>query len=144
MLKVVPQEPGKIKITQIQWDLFEKFKCKFDFSSEKKLSDCSRIFQYSVEEQSSEITASIQVHREMNIPLIYNETTTGRLIMKPSRPIKNLFLICSHSHVFGFQTCQISDEQASESDIKIDLKLRATKIGDLNVKFLARYEVVDA
>jgi len=26
----------------------------------------------------------------------------------------------------------------------LDLMLRATKIGDLNVKFLVRYEVVDA
>lgn len=46
MLTIIPLVPGKIKITQIQWTLFDKFKCNFVFSDIEKLVDCSKIFQY--------------------------------------------------------------------------------------------------
>lgn len=36
----------------------------------------------------------------------------------------------------------VGDEQIQEGEIKVDLKLRATKTGNLNIKFLLRYEVV--
>ena len=64
--------------------------------------DCSKIFQYAVNEKSSEIRADVKLNRDMQKSLIYNETTTGSLVMKPSSPIKNVFLICSHSQIFGF------------------------------------------
>jgi hypothetical protein len=101
-LAIIPLKPGNIKITRIKWDLFEKFKCNFDFAEQTGLMDCSKIFQYSVNEKSSEINADVKLARDMQRPLIYNETTTGTLVMKPTSPIKNVFLICSHSQIFGF------------------------------------------
>lgn len=97
-------------------------------------------------EKSSEIKADISLSRDNSLPLIYHETTTGSLVLQPSAPIKNVFLICSHPALFGVlnQAVRKGDDQIAENDVKIDLKLRATKIGDLNIKFLVRYEVIDA
>lgn len=51
---------------------------------------------------SSEIEVDINLNRDMSLPLIQNETSTGLISLKPSRPIKNLYLICSHTNLFGF------------------------------------------
>ena len=99
---MTPLEAGEIVIRRIEWDLFEKFKCCFDFSLEPKLNDFKNIFRYKVEEMSSEIEVDINLNRDMSLPLIQNETSTGLISLKPSRPIKNLYLICSHTNLFGF------------------------------------------
>jgi hypothetical protein len=101
-LQIVPEEAGEIKITRVEWDLLEKFKCSFDFSLDPDLRESEKIFQYKVAEKSSEIKAEITLERDMQLPLIFNETTTGRIVLEPSAPIKNAYLICSHSHIFGF------------------------------------------
>lgn len=103
-------ESGQIKITKMEWDLFDVFKCTFDFSLDQKLSTFHKIFQYSVQELSSELNLDITLNRDMQQPLIHNETSTGQLKIKPSRPIKNVHLVCSHSCLLGFQSLAIDQE----------------------------------
>jgi hypothetical protein len=102
-LKIIPLEAGEIRITRIEWDLFEKFKCSYNFADEPKLRDTDKIFVYKVAEQSAELEIDLTLSRDMSFPLVHNETVTGKLQIKPSAPIANVFLICSHSHLFGFQ-----------------------------------------
>ncbi len=45
----------------------------------------------------------------MAMPLVYNESATGQLVLKPSRPIKNVYLICSHQHFVGFQSRKVEN-----------------------------------
>ena len=137
-LKIVPLEAGEIRITCIEWDLFEKFKCSYKFADEPKLRNTDKIFVYKVAEESAELEIDLTLNRDMSYPLILDETVTGKLSFKPSASIQNVFLICSHSHLFGFQQKALSNEG------EIELELRATKVGDLNVKFLIRYEVPTA
>lgn len=109
----------------------------------EKLRDLDKIFTYKVSERSSELQTDITLDRDMQVPLIFNETSCGKIVFKPSRPITSCYLICSHSHIFGFQQKAIPvPEQGNE--MSLDLQLRATKIGDINVKFMVRYEVADA
>lgn len=35
-LRIIPEEAGEIKIIKIEWDLFERFKCQFEFKNEPK------------------------------------------------------------------------------------------------------------
>jgi len=55
-----------------------------------------------VAEKSSEISVDITLDRDMALPLIYNECATGKIIIKPTSPIRNAAIICSHSNMFGF------------------------------------------
>lgn len=139
-MKIVPEEEGEMKLTKIEWDLFEKFRCEVIFNQMESLRDFEKIFKFKVLQQSADLDVSLSLNRDMSLPLIFNESASGRLIIKPSLPIKNVFVICSYSHIFGFQTKVLDNLQ----DFSLDLKLRATKIGDLNIKFLVRYEVTDA
>ena len=139
-LKIVPEEEGEMKLTKIEWDLFEKFRCEVIFNQMESLRDFEKIFKFKVLQQSADLDVSLSLNRDMSLPLIFNESASGRLIIKPSVPIKNVFVICSYSHIFGFQTKALDNLQ----DLSLDLNLRATKIGDLNIKFLVRYEVADA
>jgi hypothetical protein len=43
-LKIVPEEAGEMKVTKIEWDLFEKFKCEVVFSEMESLRDFEKIF----------------------------------------------------------------------------------------------------
>lgn len=61
--------------------------------------------------------------------------------MVPSAPITNAYLICSHSHIFGLQSIRL--QQSDDGKIAVDLQVRACKLGDINIKFLVRYEVKD-
>lgn len=114
----MPEEAGEIKIIKVEWDLLEKFKCSFDFLLDKDLRDYDKIFQYKVAEKSSELQAEIKLDRDMQLPLIFNETTSGRLVLEPSAPIKNAYLICSHSHIFGFTSIKLPTD---DSKISLDL-----------------------
>ena len=127
-----------MKLTKIEWDLFEKFRCEVIFNQMESLRDFEKIFKFKVLQQSADLDVSLSLNRDMSLPLIFNESASGRLIIKPSLPIKNVFVICSHSHIFGFQTKALDNLQ----DLSLDLNLRATKIGDLNIKFLVRHSVL--
>ena len=129
-----------MKITKVEWDLLEKFKCQVVFKEMESLRDFEKIFQFKVFEQSANLDITLSLGRDMSLPLIHDESTVGKLIIKPSQPIKNVFVICSHSHLFGLETRALENG----SDLQLDLNFRATKVGDLNVKFLVRYEVEGA
>jgi hypothetical protein len=106
----------------------------------ESLRDFEKIFKFKVLERSADLDVSLSLSRDMSLPLISNESASGRLVIKSSLPVKNIFVICSYSHIFGFQTKCLENPD----DLSLDLNLRATKIGDLNIKFLVRYEVVGA
>jgi hypothetical protein len=129
-----------MKLTKIEWDLFEKFRCEVVFSEMESLQDFEKIFKFKVLERSADLNVSLSLNRDMSLPLIFNESASGRLVIKPSAPVKNVFVICSYSQLFGFQTKSLENP----GDLTLDLNLWATKKGDLNIKFLVRYEVVDA
>lgn len=108
-LKIVPEEVGDIKLTKIEWDLFEKFKCELIFHEMESLRDFEKIFKFKVLERSADLDVNLTINRDMSLPLIFNESTSGRLIIKPSLPVKSVFVICSHSQIFGFQTKAIEN-----------------------------------
>lgn len=105
-LNVTPLETGTIKITAVEWTLFEKFKCVFDFAVPDKLRDSGKMFSYIVQEQSSELAAEVGLERDLAISaqqLIFNEACSGLLMLKPTtKKVKNVFLACSHPQLFGF------------------------------------------
>jgi len=43
-LKIVPEEVGEMKITKVEWDLLEKFKCQVVFKEMDSLRDFEKIF----------------------------------------------------------------------------------------------------
>jgi len=86
---------------------------------DRLLRDYEKIFQYKVAEESSELQAEIKLERDMQLPLILNETTSGRLTLVPSAPITNAYLICSHSHIFGMQSIRL--QQSDDGKIGVDL-----------------------
>lgn len=139
-LKVVPEEEGDFKLTKIEWDLFEKFRCEVVFNEMESLRDFEKIFKFKVLERSADLDVILTLNRDMSLPLIFNESASGKLVIKPSASVNNVFVLCSYSHIFGFHTKSLENP----NDLTLDLNLRATKIGDLNIKFLVRYEVVDA
>lgn len=98
----MPEEVGDIKLTKIEWDLFEKFKCELIFHEMESLRDFEKIFKFKVLERSADLDVNLTINRDMSLPLIFNESTSGRLIIKPSLPVKSVFVICSHSQIFGF------------------------------------------
>ena len=136
-LTIEPNEPGELKITQIVWNIFYNFSCVYNLMYEPQLRPLEKIFCYKVYEQSSDLGVELVLNRRLEASLIYNESVPGILRITPSRPIKNCYIVTSFSKLFGFSCSKIADNNSFE------LQLRAQKKGDLNVKFLLRYEVDD-
>ena len=78
-MKVYPQEPGEIKLTHVEWSIFNGLKCQFDFAT-----DINKLFHFKVVEKSSELTVDLQMDRSEQTDFILGEATRGRLIMTPS------------------------------------------------------------
>ena len=70
---------------------------------------------------------------------VLGEATSGRLIITPTEPILNVFVICSHPKMFGFTTQRLPADSHC-----LELHMHATVAGPVNVKFLIRYEVKTA
>lgn len=48
-----------MKVTKIEWDLFEKFKCEVVFSEMESLRDFEKIFQFKVFEKSADLEVNL-------------------------------------------------------------------------------------
>ena len=81
-LKIVPEETGDIQISKIEWDLMGKFKCEFqltDSEHNRLLHAREKMFTYKVVEQSAELDVKLTLLRDMNMPIIHNESSLGQL-----------------------------------------------------------------
>jgi hypothetical protein len=67
--------------------------------------------------------------------MVTNESATANFIIEAEQSVKNMYLICSHPRLFGFKTMELGSESRS-----INLLFRAKLVGNINVKFLIRYE----
>ena len=73
-LKIVPEEAGEFKITKIEWDLFEKFKCEVNFSKMDSLRDFEKMFKFKVLERSADLDVSLTLERDMSLPIVLHES----------------------------------------------------------------------
>lgn len=76
--------------------------------------------------------------------VVYSETDTGELKIRnnsATNGIKNVFLICSHPVLFGIKCIPVVSTLAPEQEFTVPLNFRALLIGQINVRFLIRYEL---
>jgi hypothetical protein len=108
-----------MRLVKIEWDLFEKFKCEVVFGEMESLRDFEKIFKFKVLERSADLDVSITLNRDMSLPLLHYEAASGCLVIKPSQPVKNVFIICSHSQIFGFQSKSLAYSEVMSLDINL-------------------------
>ena len=160
ILKVSPLKEGAIVIDKIQWELYDLFKCEYDFPSKtkenlpKQLEEKKKIFSCKVLPQSAEVQAYIDLDRigalqsGQSSNLVYTETDKGFLKIKnhsTTHSVKNVFVLCSHPIIFNFRIKQVTNGRDHRlgpgEELKVPVDFRAALKGLFNVRFLIRYEV---